>query len=467
VLAIRFARWFGLSERWTLFLYLWHLLFGLFLYRAPSGGGFDAANYYLSSIGQLKLLKIGTQTVIHITALFSKSFNLSYLAVTIIFNFFGFTSLLIWSSIFYSNTSEKTRTTRILAMMFFLLPGIRFWNAGIGKDVLTFLGIAIVSFARYRAEHIWGLISLGIGLAFLVRPHIAAFLLLGIIVYFMVNSRLNVTYRLLLLSVTVVVAFATLPFLAAYLGFEENVGIGGVSVYVENRQNYNLEGNFSIDISSISVPQRLFSYLFRPFPLEAPGLMGLAAGLENMFLLLLFIVLLPRIVMGRNSGGRDFLMFALFFCLLCLLVLANITANLGIVFRQKWKFLPLLFAFAISTAESRLVSMDIGVMPLPDTPWARGKCSYKLIQYMACGLPVVTPPVGMNKEIVEHCVNGFLAESGEEWRKAIEALISNPDLRRRMGAAGHKKVEDSYSLQVWGPRVAQMLRQVADEGQKA
>jgi glycosyltransferase involved in cell wall biosynthesis len=114
-----------------------------------------------------------------------------------------------------------------------------------------------------------------------------------------------------------------------------------------------------------------------------------------------------------------------------------------------------------------LQTLDVGIMPLSDTPWARGKCGYKLIQYMACGLPVVASPVGVNCEIVEHGVNGFLAETDGEWRSAIKTLLSDANLRRRMGAAGRKKVEDSYSLQVWGPRVAQMLRRVADEGRKA
>ena len=114
-------------------------------------------------------------------------------------------------------------------------------------------------------------------------------------------------------------------------------------------------------------------------------------------------------------------------------------------------------AWSEDTEVDAIQSMDIGVMPLPDTPWARGKCGYKLIQYMACGLPVVASPVGVNKEILEHGVNGFLAESDAEWRTAIEALISDPDLRRRMGAAGRKKVENEYSLQVWGPRVANLF----------
>jgi hypothetical protein len=123
-----------------------------------------------------------------------------------------------------------------------------------------------------------------------------------------------------------------------------------------------------------------------------------------------------------------------------------------------------IIAWSEDTEVNAIQSMDIGVMPLPDTPWARGKCGYKLIQYMACGLPVVASPVGVNKEIVEHGVNGFLAESHTEWRTAIEALISDPDLRLRMGAAGRKKVENEYSLQVWGPRVANMLHCVANNG---
>jgi glycosyltransferase involved in cell wall biosynthesis len=112
---------------------------------------------------------------------------------------------------------------------------------------------------------------------------------------------------------------------------------------------------------------------------------------------------------------------------------------------------------------SLIQGMDIGVMPLPDTAWTRGKCGYKLIQYMACGLPVVASPVGVNADLVEHGVNGFLAESDNEWRKAIEVLLNDGDLRRRMGAAGRKKVEEQYSLQVWGPRVAQMLRGVIED----
>lgn len=111
---------------------------------------------------------------------------------------------------------------------------------------------------------------------------------------------------------------------------------------------------------------------------------------------------------------------------------------------------------------TQIHAMDVGIMPLTDTPWARGKCGYKLIQYMACGIPVIASPVGVNADIVDHGVNGFLASTESEWTIALQTLLQDPTLRARMGDAGRRKVEREYSLQVWGPRVAQMLRHVAN-----
>jgi len=106
--------------------------------------------------------------------------------------------------------------------------------------------------------------------------------------------------------------------------------------------------------------------------------------------------------------------------------------------------------------------MDIGIMPLPDEPWARGKCGYKLIQYMACGIPVIASPVGVNSNIVDQGVNGYLARDEVEWEVAIRRLAASAELRTAMGARGREKIVDGYSLHVYGPRLAAMLRSVAD-----
>lgn len=129
--------------------------------------------------------------------------------------------------------------------------------------------------------------------------------------------------------------------------------------------------------------------------------------------------------------------------------------------------IPPCFSFLPWTEEGEIgliQTMDIGIMPLPDQPWARGKCGYKLIQYMACGLPVIASPVGVNSDIVEHGENGFLASTPQEWAEAIATLAGDPPLRQAMGAAGRRKIERAYSLAVHGPRLASMLREAMGAG---
>ena len=110
------------------------------------------------------------------------------------------------------------------------------------------------------------------------------------------------------------------------------------------------------------------------------------------------------------------------------------------------------------TEVESISGFDIGIMPLVDEPFERGKCGYKLIQYMACGLPVVASPVGVNSQIVEHGVNGFLAETPEQWEDALRTLAGDPALRARMGQAGRRKVEQQFCLQVTGPRLVKLLK---------
>lgn len=108
-----------------------------------------------------------------------------------------------------------------------------------------------------------------------------------------------------------------------------------------------------------------------------------------------------------------------------------------------------------------LASIDIGIMPLPNTPWEQGKCGYKLVQYMACGKPVIASPVGVNNEIVRQGVNGFLAADESEWEQALEALVTSAQLRREMGAAGRSIMESEYSLQVVAPKLVRIFEQAA------
>lgn len=114
-----------------------------------------------------------------------------------------------------------------------------------------------------------------------------------------------------------------------------------------------------------------------------------------------------------------------------------------------------------ATEFEAIAAGHVGVMPLLDTPWEQGKCGYKLIQYMACGLPVVASPVGVNNQIVEHGVNGFLAHNDAEWVMALEQLFAQVNLRQRLGKAGRAKVEAQYCIQKTGPKMAELLKKAS------
>jgi glycosyltransferase involved in cell wall biosynthesis len=115
----------------------------------------------------------------------------------------------------------------------------------------------------------------------------------------------------------------------------------------------------------------------------------------------------------------------------------------------------------LGTMIDDLRSFDIGVMPLPDTPWERGKCGGKLLQYMALGIPAVASPVGANKVIITDGEDGFLASAEEKWCERLRALIRSAPLRRQVGARARQKMEARYSTRVTAPQLRAIVEQVA------
>jgi glycosyltransferase involved in cell wall biosynthesis len=107
---------------------------------------------------------------------------------------------------------------------------------------------------------------------------------------------------------------------------------------------------------------------------------------------------------------------------------------------------------------------DIGVYPLANDAWTKGKCGFKAIQFMACGVPVVAAAVGVNREIIEDGVNGFLATTREEWIDKLTRLADDEGLRKRLGEAGRQTIEERYSLNVNAPRMAEALRDALERG---
>lgn len=108
-----------------------------------------------------------------------------------------------------------------------------------------------------------------------------------------------------------------------------------------------------------------------------------------------------------------------------------------------------------------LREIDIGLMPLPDEDWTKGKCGLKALQYMALGIPTICSPVGVNSTIIKDGVNGYLADGKDEWIEKIKRLIHSAELRKKLGRAGRETVEREYSAKAIAPKVLEVFRATA------
>ena len=113
--------------------------------------------------------------------------------------------------------------------------------------------------------------------------------------------------------------------------------------------------------------------------------------------------------------------------------------------------------WAEDTEVRSIQDIDIGIMPLIDGPFERGKCGYKLIQYMACGKPVVASPVGVNEKIVKESNAGYLALTGNDWTTTLSELCQSEDLRKKYGFDAREYIEKHYSMQIMLPTFAKLI----------
>ncbi len=114
----------------------------------------------------------------------------------------------------------------------------------------------------------------------------------------------------------------------------------------------------------------------------------------------------------------------------------------------------------------KLARSHVGIMPLPDNEFSRGKCGLKALQYMAVGRPVVVSPVGVNTDIVRHGENGLLASTDEQWVQALQALAASPQLRQRLGLAGRSTVEERFSAKVGAAAFAAVVNSVLERSER-
>lgn len=327
-------------------VYIWHTFFCVFYIYFSLTDVADATNYYLWSMGPVSF-SVGTDFVVVFLSFFSGVLGFGYVPSFLVFNIIGSVGLFaFYSSLRQASAGSKLWVRRLVLLIVFL-PSASFWSVAIGKDSIAFMATGLALWAALDLKHRNLLMAFSILAMFMVRPHIAGIMVLALCISYLMQSNRSLVARALLIALASGVAALAVPFAINYAGLSQ-VSPDAVSSYIEQRQSYNQGGGGGVDISSMSFPMQLFTYLFRPLPFEARSVFQLAASLDNVVLLIVFLMGVYSWKNRKYTFKSENTSFLVLFSLGCLVVLSLTTANLGISVRQKWMFLPMIFYILVS-----------------------------------------------------------------------------------------------------------------------
>lgn len=369
-IAQRTAKYFGVKQSYSVFLYLWHTIFCLvYVWYVTKNGG-DALKYYrLAGLGVFEF-RPGTQSVLMLNSIFIYGLNFSLLGSFLVNNIVGFLGLLAFQGSLNFATENKNKRTKQLAMLIVLLPSVSFWSSALGKDSISFMATGFALWAALKLEKRTILMTFAIFMMFLVRPHMAGMMIIALAFSMVLSAKVSLVRRFMMGLAALLIAAALVPFALQYAGVEDPSSAGSVAGYMESRQGANLGGESSVDIASMSLPMKLFTYVFRPIIFEARNAFTLAAAIDNLILLYLFIAGGYAFFMKKAQNFTENRKFMWVYVGLAWFVLAMTTANLGISMRQKWMFAPVLIFLLISLVgkeKKKLVVAHKSVVNLPRT----------------------------------------------------------------------------------------------------
>ena len=343
---VMLAPWLGklfqIKPKRALILYIWHTIFCMvyMLYVMNYGG--DSIGYYLRASEGVINIEFGTFAVDFLTYFVVLLTGVSFLGLFLFFNIFGFIGLLAYDASLQVATKNNVSFVKKMAAVAIFLPSVSFWSSGVGKDSLSFMAIGLALWAALEIRHRMKLMAFAILIMLIVRPHMAGIMVMALAAAMVISYKGSFKTRMLVGCMALAASAVLVPLGLSYAGLGDFGSLMDVEEYINQRQGYNMDGGGGIDISSMNLPEKLFTYLFRPFVFEAKNMSFLAASIDNAFLLILLVFSIIGILRKRSPQLIGLRIFMWFYALAAWFILASTTANLGIAVRQKWMFVPVL-----------------------------------------------------------------------------------------------------------------------------
>jgi hypothetical protein len=331
-----------------------------YVYAQEFGG--DVLLYYNDPSGIYGLYSgLSTIFVINFVQFLKSYFGGSLLDYFMLFQAMGFWGILFILRAFDDIHAELGQPNFKYVYLLLFLPGLHFWTSAPGKDAPIFLGVAMCTWAAFRLQTRYLAFAAGLAVALLVRPHIALIALIALAMTVLLGRKTSLLTRIALFVVV-------LAGIGSVAGLVQNSFYGlnlsstdSVTEFIETKSSVSVESGGDLSIINAPFPVKLVSLLFRPFFIDATGLLGYIASLENVVLLIVICTLVWRFGTGLAvARAALFARFCALFFVLLTILLAMVNYNVGLGLRQKMMMMPALLVFlaamlAVRTARLQAV----------------------------------------------------------------------------------------------------------------
>ena len=345
MVAAMFGNWLSIGRVTSVLLYCWHTVFAVAYYLLILSTGGDAIAYYQRAQIDAVSLKAGTDFVIWFTS-FPVDWGFSFLATSLLYNVFGALGLLL----LFASLKEETDTDdghgigALICIGLVLLPSLSFWSSTVGKDSIAFMAVTLFAWSSLHLQRRFAGVLIAVLIMFAVRPHMAVLMIMSVGAGALLQQRLGGAVRMGFGLAAAAAAAIVVPLAIIYVKVDQ---FTDVSAYVDTRQGQTNEGGSGIDIGGMNPIARVAGYLYRPLPNEAYGFAQLTSSAENIVLMILTAIAVVLIVrVGVLKVFREYSIMLLY-SLGALIILSQVTGNLGIAARQKWMAIPALIIVCI------------------------------------------------------------------------------------------------------------------------
>lgn len=342
------------NRRILQWLWVYHLLFGV-LYWAyiTYGRGGDAIRYWEAAryitLPEFKtyILSEPTYFVIALCAPLAGMLKLSFFSTSLIFSLVGFIGIALAYVTYERSVPYNARIGRLtLFPLLFFLPNLHFWSAGVGKDTIIFLCIALFFFCLTKPKKYIFWLIFSLALSYFVRPHITLFLIVAAGVGFVLDGRLKAYHKALLLTALLICGIWLFGRVEAFLKIDD-INTENITNLTQARASNLSRASVgsAVDISSYPWPLKLFTFLFRPLFFDAHNMLAFVTSFENLLLLIISIRVLASKPVTAFKEADFLIKTAIVFAIIGAVGCSMIMSNLGIILRQKNMFIPALYLF--------------------------------------------------------------------------------------------------------------------------